>query len=396
MASTYVKLPNATSVDVGVTGANGAIQFSDGAGDLASDATKIFWDDTNNRLGVGTNTPGFPLEVKTGSSAYGAVHSDGTTKLATFVDNGFGYLGTQSNHKLAFFTNDSAAQLILATDGKLGIGVDSPTAWLEITAPLADELLRLVQNENGRSFRLKLPSLSASYTLTLPDGDGDSGQVLKTNGSGVTSWTYDLVSPDTNAANTTTDILLTSGDNTNNAADNSGDDNLVTGNIDFTTGTSNSNVNSATTGYINLQTGSQTGTKGVDGEGGSGRIQIFTGSANNSFSGTIQIATGASNWQSGDVFIDTGAGEGTDGYSGEIFLRTAGVADAASQVGHIHLQPGLNPSDDSKHGKIKAEGVFKLHSLDADPSTGENGDMYYNTTTHKFRGYANGAWIDLH
>jgi len=25
-----------------------------------------------------------------------------------------------------------------------------------------------------------------------------------------------------------------------------------------------------------------------------------------------------------------------------------------------------------------------------------NGDTIYNTTTHKFQGYANGVWIDLH
>lgn len=35
---------------------------------------------------------------------------------------------------------------------------------------------------------LKAPTLSGSYTLTLPVDDGDSGQVLSTNGSGVLSW----------------------------------------------------------------------------------------------------------------------------------------------------------------------------------------------------------------
>ena len=38
------------------SGVAGAIQFSDGSA-FASDATKFFWDDTNNRLGVGTNAP---------------------------------------------------------------------------------------------------------------------------------------------------------------------------------------------------------------------------------------------------------------------------------------------------------------------------------------------------
>ena len=33
--------------------------------------------------------------------------------------------------------------------------------------------------------------------------------------------------------------------------------------------------------------------------------------------------------------------------------------------------------------------------LSADPSSPENGWTYYNTTTHKLRLYANGAWVDL-
>jgi len=38
------------------SGVAGAIQFSNGSA-FASDATNFFWDDTNNRLGVGTNAP---------------------------------------------------------------------------------------------------------------------------------------------------------------------------------------------------------------------------------------------------------------------------------------------------------------------------------------------------
>lgn len=35
-------------------------------------------------------------------------------------------------------------------------------------------------------------------------------------------------------------------------------------------------------------------------------------------------------------------------------------------------------------------------STERDALTAENGDTIYNTTTNKFQGYANGAWVDLH
>tara|TARA_X000001382_G_scaffold103645_1_gene78568 strand:+ start:7205 stop:9172 length:1968 start_codon:yes stop_codon:yes gene_type:complete len=52
---------------------------------------------------------------------------------------------------------------------------------------------------------------------------------------------------------------------------------------------------------------------------------------------------------------------------------------------------------DASQDKVKIGGVMRLHSAGSDPSSNlANGDMYYNTSTHKFRGYANGSWVDLH
>ena len=48
-------------------GVAGAIQFSDGSS-FASDAANLFWNDTNNRLGIGTNTPSHTLHVTGGSA----------------------------------------------------------------------------------------------------------------------------------------------------------------------------------------------------------------------------------------------------------------------------------------------------------------------------------------
>jgi hypothetical protein len=77
VSGTNIKTINSTSilgsgnlvVAATPSGISGAVQFSDGSA-FASDATNFFWDDTNNRLGIGTNAPTARLSVKgAGSSA---------------------------------------------------------------------------------------------------------------------------------------------------------------------------------------------------------------------------------------------------------------------------------------------------------------------------------------
>lgn len=55
-------------------------------------------------------------------------------------------------------------------------------------------------SDNGNGITITAPaSLAANYTLTLPPNDGTNGQVLTTDGSGVTTWT-------TNGAGTVTSV----------------------------------------------------------------------------------------------------------------------------------------------------------------------------------------------
>jgi hypothetical protein len=70
VSGTNIKTINGTSllgsgnipVVTSPSGVSGAIQFSNGSA-FASDAANLFWDDTNNRLGIGTNTPGYSIEA---------------------------------------------------------------------------------------------------------------------------------------------------------------------------------------------------------------------------------------------------------------------------------------------------------------------------------------------
>jgi hypothetical protein len=60
-----------------------------------------------------------------------------------------------------------------------------------------------LESTNANKITLDAPaSLAASYTLLLPPNDGNNGQVLTTDGSGVTTWT-------TNGAGTVTSVAGT-------------------------------------------------------------------------------------------------------------------------------------------------------------------------------------------
>jgi hypothetical protein len=80
VSGTNIKTVNSTSLlgsgDIAISatpsGVSGAIQFSNGSA-FASDAANLFWDDTNNRLGVGTNAP----------SATGHFKGSGSTSATT-------------------------------------------------------------------------------------------------------------------------------------------------------------------------------------------------------------------------------------------------------------------------------------------------------------------------
>ena len=70
-------------------GASGAIQFSDGGGSFLADDPNFHFDDTNNRLGIGTNTPSHDIQVLSSASAATQVRvtntSAGSGAFAGFI-----------------------------------------------------------------------------------------------------------------------------------------------------------------------------------------------------------------------------------------------------------------------------------------------------------------------
>lgn len=118
VSGTNIKTINSTSLlgsgdivlSASPSGVSGAIQFSNGSA-FASDATNLFWDDTNNRLGVGTNAPIATGHIKgsgttSGTTALLVQNSAGTERFKV-TDNGVSTFTPASAYTVAITTGNN-------------------------------------------------------------------------------------------------------------------------------------------------------------------------------------------------------------------------------------------------------------------------------------------------
>jgi hypothetical protein len=159
VSGTNIKTINSTSIlgsgNISVvtspSGVAGAIQFSNGSA-FASDAANLFWDDTNNRLGVGTNVPSVKYDQQGGGALFNMggggtnsfrVQRSGITLINAGTDNAGIYLTADGGNLGAIkFVKTNGTQLMQINDISTvatinGIGATSATTSL------------LVQNSAG-------------------------------------------------------------------------------------------------------------------------------------------------------------------------------------------------------------------------------------------------------
>lgn len=166
-------------------------------------------------------------------------------------------------------------------------------------------------------------------------------------------------------------------------------------NTEIKTEDNNSSSESAQSRQIVIQTGAALQQRESDGGCQTGPVHIQSGNAQNSCSGNITLQSGESNYQSGDVFVRSGNGYTAEGWSGNTYIQTGGVADEAGECGDVILAAGQNQSDASKSGKVIAQSPFRLMLASSDPAGGEQGDMYFNTSSNKVKVYDGSQWKTL-
>jgi hypothetical protein len=125
--------------------------------------------------------------------------ASGATFTGT-VDNQYGFFAesslTGATSNIGFYGNLATGWNFYANgaapnymNGSLWLGKFYSTAKLDVAGSARALALELEDPGAGTDLiTIQAPTLSAGYTLTLPVDDGNSGQVLSTNGSGVLSW----------------------------------------------------------------------------------------------------------------------------------------------------------------------------------------------------------------
>jgi hypothetical protein len=157
VSGTNIKTINGATVlgagDIAVvtspSGVSGAIQFSNGSA-FASDAANLFWDDTNNRLGVGTNAPSNTTEIQIPST----------------------YVAIGSNANLYLTSASTSAAIKIGASGS-GSGC----------------AIQATQSGGGTAFNLALNPFGGSVNV----GNSHLGASLGIKGSGSTSATTSLL-----------------------------------------------------------------------------------------------------------------------------------------------------------------------------------------------------------
>jgi hypothetical protein len=114
----------------------GSVPFIGTSGALTQDNANLFFDDTNNRLGINTNSPTTALDVF-GSGIIGRIN--GTSTNNAFL--GFASAGTnkwsvgnvQSDHRFRIYNEATTSELVsVLQTGEFGIGIANPTTKIHI------------------------------------------------------------------------------------------------------------------------------------------------------------------------------------------------------------------------------------------------------------------------
>jgi hypothetical protein len=164
------------------SGVSGAIQFSNGSA-FASDAANFFWDDTNNRLGVGTNTPQSKTEINsTGNQLWITNSSDIYTYLKFSAAGGFASMIFGDGNGTVNFLNNYASGMWASNKFAFGSSYFAPSGQVHIkgSGSTSATTSLLVQNSAGTPCLTITDNILTTIRrqLTITDSTGANNAMI--------------------------------------------------------------------------------------------------------------------------------------------------------------------------------------------------------------------------
>jgi len=191
---------NPSYIKTSPSGVSGAIQFSDGSA-FSSDASNLFWDNTNKRLGIGTNAPTRKVELvgSVASPAYLALRYGTATGSGPVLALDAGSAGL--NYEIISTTNsngsvganglgiyDGTDYRVVLKSGNLGIGEVTPTSRLHIKGSGSTSATSslLVQNSAGTAALTVKDDLTSTFggAVTAGVNNGTFADIILDFGGG--------------------------------------------------------------------------------------------------------------------------------------------------------------------------------------------------------------------
>jgi hypothetical protein len=176
-----------TNLPIGATGSNGEIQFNSG-GSFGADSGLV-WDNTNKRLGVGSNNPTQRLTIR------GNILLDDSTlapRLQIWNDNvglfrssndmnisGFGGIVFRSS---ATSMLNQTERMRIASNGNVGIGTATPQSRLDIRAQgtLTSDIPFRIRNSANTADILRI-NATGGLSLTNPSVSANAFEIVTLN-----------------------------------------------------------------------------------------------------------------------------------------------------------------------------------------------------------------------
>jgi hypothetical protein len=161
-----------TSTGSGIAWESIPAGYTDSDVETYLNTSEIYTDATNNRLGIGTDTPGYLLTVKKDVDAFAVkIENDGNsagTSGASYADASDGLWvdtrwNTATNTPFKVTSNSGTTpMMIIKGDGKVGIGTDSPATDLHVYHPTSHSEIRVGTSGSSDA---KVPAVSFNNTV---------------------------------------------------------------------------------------------------------------------------------------------------------------------------------------------------------------------------------------